>query len=180
MKFHTESINERGAVVRCTLSAESREQVRELLLAESLFVKRIDPAPDDAPVTWTPKDAGVERLRAVVHGRATATGASPAAKVVASASTTLLASTDRPARRGSLTVYDDGRLVFEATGAPALKREIAPAEVEIAALTGFPARRLNVSLLSGELVEFTAGLLVSGAAYKRAVALLEKSREAVP
>lgn len=175
MKFHAECIDERGAVVRRVLSANDREHAREMLLnAEGWYAKRLEPVPDDTPVSWAPRDAGVERLRAAVHGQLAATP--PAPKLVAASLTTLLALGDRPARRGTLTVYDTGRLVFDAATEPRLQRVVEPSDVELAAIVGFPMRRLAVSLLSGELLEFSAGPLMAGEAFRRAVSILRQLR----
>lgn len=175
MKFHAECIDERGAVVRRVLAADDREHVRALMLTEGWFAKRIEPVPDDTPVTWAPRDAGVERLRAAVHGQLAA--GPPPPKLVAASLTTLLALGDRAARRGTLTVYSDGRLNFQPHDAPAHTQDFHASEIEVAAIVGFPMRRLSVSLLKGELVEFAAGLFIAGAAFKRAVAILNAQRE---
>lgn len=174
MKFHAECIDERGAVVRRVLVADDRDHARELMLTEGWFAKRIEPVPDDTPVSWAPRDAGVERLRAAVRGQLAP--APPAAKLVAASLTTLLALGGRPARRGTLTVYSDGRLSFQPVDAPAEHQGFLPADIEVATIVGFPLRRLSVSLLSGELVEFSAGLFIAGAAFKRAVAILKDLR----
>lgn len=148
MKLHFEAIDGRGRVTRGVLKADSEQDARDRLMAEEIYPKRFTPAADDEPITWAPKvrrTAGTQRggsadsdLRPVRHCRRVQRLRAGEAPV-----------------EGTLGLTEDGRLVFQSAD----QLVIEPADVEIANHRGFPQRILEVMLVDGRLLRFTAGTL---------------------
>lgn len=165
MKFHFQAIDEKGRVQRGVLRAESAEAARDVLLAENIFAKKLDPADEAETVTWAPK------VRRENRGGSAADSAS-AKPVRAFFETTALLGFEMP-RRGRAGLTEQGAFVFECSGEPALV--LGAADVEAVVLAGFPYRVLRLTLLSGRMYEFAAGLLFANSSAKEALKALRQS-----
>lgn len=165
MKYRVQAIDSKGRVVRVVLRAESEDEAREMLLAEELFAKRLDEAPDGEAVTWVSKTWVKDRLERARSGAAAA-GESPRIPSAAATAPTTMADGHR-AVRGRFAAHD-GRIYFEPEGRPQDTRVWQPESIETTRIAGFPARRLCVFLIDGSMVEFAAGFAFAGAAFKAA------------
>lgn len=167
MKLRFQAIDEKGRVVRGVLRAESADDARDLLLAENIFAKKLEPAEESEELTWAPK---VRR-----EARTSPNAAAAAPKAVRALFDTTAVLGFETDRRGRAGLTETGALVFEAAGHDPLV--IPAAEVEAATLAGFPRRLLRVTLLSGRMYEFTAGVLFASSSARAVAAALRPPPE---
>jgi hypothetical protein len=167
MKFRFEAIDERGTVIRHVLRADSEDNARETLLAEGIFPKRIEPAPEDEKVSWSPR-AAARQLQQRVHAQGQPNTSEPQTRQ------TLHATLHRgnQTHRGTLTTRSDNSILFQSGDFEIL---IHPDKVETARVAGFPLRTLRIAMLDGELLEFPSGLLFANPTFKRIAKSLAKS-----
>lgn len=166
MKFQFTAVDSGGRIVRGVMRAENEEEARELLLGEDVFPKKLNEVGEEEKVTWSPKG----RIKAKVADAATWNKG--AAKIDSNIDDLLLTTTavtgfDRPLQ-GAAGLNADGDFVFQ----PRQDGEtlvVRPSELEILSISGFPRRLLRLTLLSGRMYEFTAGLFLSTANAKAIV-----------
>lgn len=169
MKFRFVAVDGRGRVLRGVMRAESPEDAREIMLAEEVYPKQIEPAEEEEKATWAPR----ERIKA------RATGAATWAEKKKQED-------ERPVRAvfrtiglfgtigaGQAGLSDSGAFVFiPASGGE--KFTVAAAELEDARVMGFPRRVLRLTLLDGSMHEFTAGIFLTGSHAKETATHLKK------
>jgi len=166
MKFRVQAIDAGGRVVRATLRAESEDEARAMLLAEEIFPKRVEPAAEDEPVTWTSKTWVKDKME---RARGSASSAE-SIRIPAGASTSATTLVEGAARTRGRFAAVAGTLYFEPEGRAADTRSWSADRIETALIQGFPARRLVVCLVDGGLLEFDAGFLFAAPPFKTAVA----------
>jgi hypothetical protein len=169
MRYSFQAIDEQGRVIRGVLRAENEEEARELLLGENVFPKRLEEAEEGVKVTWAPKG----RIKAQYEQRGAGGSAEEPAKAVrALFSTTLLFGMEGAPVAGRAGLTEQNGFVFEA---PGRRLQFAREEVETAAIGGFPGKVLRITLLSGKMFEFRAGVLLA-AGSAREIARTLKSK----
>lgn len=168
MKFRFQAINERATVVRGVLRADDAEHARNLLFGETLFPKSVEEVSEDEKVTWIPRQQVMRRHEERRDGAA---DGPPRLPVDTRRAPTSLVTGGRGVR-GNLGVAPTGEVVFEASGDAAKSRVFRAEDIEMVRVSGFPARWLQLFLVNGELVEFPAGFLLTGAVFKAARAAL--------
>ncbi len=164
MKYAFQAVDQKGCIVRDVLRAEDEDQAREMLLAEGIFPKSLEPVDDETRVTWTSREWLRHRRE---EGGASESeddfslpGEGPRGP----------ASMRRGERMigGILGVRPTGEVVFRAKTGTADSVVLRPERVEEAKIVGFPVRWLRVYLVDGDLLEFPAGYMLSGGVFKAA------------
>lgn len=160
MRFTFHAVDAGGRVVRGVMRADDEGAARESLLGEELYAKKLEPAPEETPLTWAPKRA-ILAARAAPSSPATP-GEAPKIERHAFETVALHGLPERPS--GTAGISPEGDLVFVAGGR--LLARVRAAQVESAAVAGFPSRLLRVVQLDGKMFEFAAGFLLANAGAK--------------
>lgn len=161
MKFRVHTIDASGRPRTEVIRADSEEEAREILLGEALHPKRLEPVDESEKVTFVSRKRVEEQLEQ--RRAATGTEASPPPLEMVRTVVT---------RDGIRTPGDIGfagsTLHFTPDpGGDCDPLQITSEDVETARISGFPARTLQVFLLNGELLEFSAGVLAARPVLKR-------------
>ncbi len=154
MKFHFTAIDGNGRVVRGTLRAGNEDNARELLLSENIFSKKLEPADEEEKITWFPRKKILERTAA-----ANAAGQTKEQRCVANTFPTTILGGEHANHSGEAGLTEDGDFIFVYTDNKADPIIVSPDQTETIDILGFPTRTLRVTLISGKMYEFNAGLI---------------------
>lgn len=170
MKFRFVAVDGRGRVLRGVMRAENPEDAREIMLAEEVYPKQIEPADEEEKATWAPR----ERIKARASGAATWAEKKKQEEerpVRAVFRTVGLFGTIGPGLAG---LSDGGSFVFIPEKATGEKFVVTLWELEDVRVFGFPRRVLRLTLLDGSMHEFTAGIFLTGSHAKETANHLKK------
>jgi hypothetical protein len=163
MKLRFQAIDSNGRVVRGVLRAEDDAAARDLMREEGLFAKTLEPVDEEEKVTWSPRN----RIKAAMESR---TGDSAEARrIVRSAFATRALSGVEGAPSGEAGLSEAGDFVFSPVGDAAEPLLIRREDAEQAVVSGFPVKTLRITLLSGKMYEFAAGMLLANGGAKDVV-----------
>lgn len=173
MKFRAHVVDSQGRP-RCeVLRADSEEEAREILLGEALHPKRIEEAGEEEKVTFVSR----RRVEARLEERRTASALEGDERIVSLGPATRTVLTRDLIRTPGTVAFSGGTLAFEPDeGGDSGPLRLTAEDVETARLQGFPMRRLSVFLLSGGLLEFSAGVLTARPVFKAAAAAFGSKR----
>jgi hypothetical protein len=156
MKFQFTAIDQGGRVRRGVLRAEDEDDAREKLLADDIVPKELGPADEDEKVTWAPKSR--YKARQATPETWNQPRKESEARPVAAAYQTTAFTGFSGITNGEAGLTEDRDFVFVPAGGEETLR-LAPEELELALVTGFPRRLLRLTLLSGKMYEFAAGMI---------------------
>ncbi len=171
MKFHFGAIDEEGRPRRGVLSADSEVDAIALLRGEGLFPKKVTEADSGAKVTFAPRKA-IEARRAQGTSYQGGKDDSPVDLPKIQVPVTATMGFAAPVL-GFIGLTDADQLVFFSQGADKLAAE--PRQIESARIVGFPFRRIRITLVNGQMYEFSAGFLLTNGALRKLVADLNKT-----
>lgn len=154
MKFRFQAVNESGNAMRGVMRADSEDDARQRLLAQNIFPKHIEPAPEDEKITWA------SRSPSEIRPGSSWRHPGPT-KVDMPQGTRLLEAVynqhGSPVR-GQLGVTPQGKVGFRSKDGETefwLERE----DVEGVYLRGFPFRQLQIVRVDGDDLLAPAGFL---------------------
>lgn len=176
MKFHFEAIDGDGRPLRGVLAADSEVDAIARLRGEGVFPKKVTEADSEAKVTFAAKKA-IEARRA--RGMASPGGPEDALQNLPRKMVGVTASTGFTTPvAGFIGLTDAGHLLFHGKNGEKLFAE--PRHIESAQVVGFPFRRLRITLVTGQMYEFSAGFLLTDGDLRQLVANLNKNLKESP